>query len=77
MANYPEHPGNIIFVNGMTGETTKTVPAAEVPENIRYVETDEGFVPVVRIEDYAFENQLTIRQYGPDGELLQSTVMIP
>lgn len=73
----PRHPGTIVFIDGVTQQIRKEVPANEVAEDIRYCETDDGYVPVVEIVDYATEDRIIIRQYGPDGELLQSTVMIP
>ena len=77
MSNMPEHPGKIIFVDGLTQEVTKEVLASEVPFNIRFIETEDGFVPVVKIVNFATEDRNIIRQYGPNNELLQSTVQIP
>jgi len=74
--NEPEHPGKIIFVDGLTQEITKELPAAEVPFGIRFVETEAGLVPVVKIVNIATDKQQTIRQYGPDGQLLRSTVQV-
>ena len=74
--NEPEHPGKIVFVDGTTQEVTKELPASEVPFGIRFVETDAGLVPVVRIVNVTTDKQQTIRQYGPDGQLLRSTVQV-
>jgi len=74
MDNIPEHPGKIMFVDGLTQEVTKEVMASEVPFSIRFIETDAGYVPVVKIVNFMTEERNIIRQYGPNDELLQSTV---
>lgn len=76
MDNMPEHPGKIVFVDGMTQEVTKEVMASEVPFNIRFIETEAGYIPVVKIVNFATEDRNIIRQYGPNDELLQSTIQI-
>ena len=74
--NEPEHPGKIVFVDGFTQEIMQEVSASEVPFGIRFVETEAGLVPVVKIVNLTTDERQTIRQYGPDGELLRSTVQI-
>jgi|JI10StandDraft_1071094.scaffolds.fasta_scaffold1282300_2 hypothetical protein len=74
--NFPKHPGKISFINGITQEIREEVDATTVPESIRFVESDTGWVPVVKIVDITTETQRTIRQYGPEGQLLRSTVQL-
>lgn len=76
MDNMPEHPGKIVFVDGLTQEVTQEVVAFEVPLNIRFVETDAGYIPVVKIVNFTTKDKNIIRQYGPNDELLQSTIQI-
>jgi hypothetical protein len=71
----PDHPGTIVFVDGDTNEETEE-QAADVPESIRFAETPEGLVPVVRVVARTSGTRRIIREYGPDGELLRSTVQI-
>jgi hypothetical protein len=75
-ANVPEHPGKIVFIDGLTQEVTDEMLASEVPFSIRFVETETGLVPVVKIVSFTTEQQRIIRQYGPDDQLLQSTVQL-
>ncbi|HMQ52291.1 MAG TPA: hypothetical protein PKE64_26440 [Anaerolineae bacterium] len=72
----PEHPGKIVFINGITQEIRHEKSAEEVPPTIRFVQTEHGPVPVVKIVDFTTEEQRIIRQYGPEGQLLKSTVQI-
>ena len=75
-SNTPTHPGKIIFIDGVTQEITAEKSAAEVPSRIRFVETPQGRVPVVKIVNFTTEDKRTIRQYGPEGQLLKSTVQM-
>ena len=50
--------------------------ASEVPFGIRFVKTEAGLVPVVKIVNITTDRQQTIRQYGPEGQLLRSTVQV-
>ncbi|MEZ4726309.1 MAG: hypothetical protein R3E79_04150 [Caldilineaceae bacterium] len=74
--NNPKHPGKIVFIDGTTQEVTAEVDAETVPLTIRFVETDDGLAPVVKIVNYTTEGRRIIRQYGPNDELLKSTVQI-
>jgi hypothetical protein len=70
----PTHPGKIVFMEGDT--VTHEEDASEVPFSIRFIETPEGLVPVVKIVAVVAGNKRTIRQYGPQGQLLKSTVQV-
>lgn len=77
MANVaPAHPGTITFVDGMTKKVTHTRTAEEVPESVRFAESDGQLVPVVRIEAYEEGDRRIIREFGEDGTELRSTVQI-
>jgi hypothetical protein len=70
----PEHPGTVEYVDGATGEVTRTSPAEDVPEQIRYAPGPDGTLrPVVRITVLTVGPRREIRQFGADGELLRST----
>jgi hypothetical protein len=75
-ANVPEHPGKIVFVDGITQEVINERLASEVPFDIRFVETETGLVPVVKIVSFTTPERRIIRQYGPDDQLLQSTIQV-
>jgi hypothetical protein len=64
-----------VFVDGDTNEESEE-NAADVPESIRFADTPEGPVPVVRVVARTSGDRRIIREYGPDGELLRSTVQI-
>ncbi len=71
-----KHPGTIVFVDGKTQEITDTMKAAEVPESIRFVETAEGRVPVVKIVEITTDKERFIHFYGPDDQFLKSTIQV-
>jgi hypothetical protein len=74
VSELPEHPGEIEYVDGATGEVTRRAPAADVPEQIRYAPGPDGELrPVVRITVLTVGPRREIRQFGPGGELLRST----
>jgi hypothetical protein len=72
----PQHPGTIVYVDGNTNTVVRETPASEVPESVRYAETDQGWVPVVRVVATTSGDQRFVREYGPAGELLRSTVQV-
>jgi len=63
-----EHPGTVEWVEVSTG-ASRTVPAAEVPDEIRWADGR----PVTRIETLTVEDRREIRQFAPDGTLLRTT----
>ena len=63
------HPGTVTYVNEETGEE-RTKSADEVPLEFRFV----NGIPMVRAVRSVVGNQKTIREYGPQGELLRSNV---
>jgi hypothetical protein len=68
----PPHPGTIVYVDER-GEQRR--PVNEVPESLRYGEVEGGkWLPVVRVVATTAGDQRVIREYGPGGELLRSTV---
>jgi hypothetical protein len=69
------HPGTILFVDGRTQRVTFRVDAAEVPRAVRFAETKQGRVPVVKVVAYPRGNQRIIREYGPADELLRTSVV--
>lgn len=72
----PKHPGTIVYIDGATQKETSRMPIAQVPEDLCFAPTPEGLVPVVKVVAITHGNQRTLREYGPNGELLRSTVQV-
>jgi len=70
------HPGVILHEDRIDGRTW-TVPARDVPPTIAFVRVDDRYVPVVRIEITGTPSQRRITKFGPDGQMLESTVQAP
>ncbi len=68
------HPGKITFVDGAT-ETVED--AAALPDSFKFAENRHGKkMPVVRVVAYTEGDRRIIREYGPEGALLRSTVQV-
>jgi len=76
MAKQPAHPGRIIYVDGDSGAIVSERDVGEVPESGRFVHTERGPVPVVRVEASVAGDKRFIKEYGPGNELLRTTVQI-
>jgi hypothetical protein len=50
--------------------------AKDVPGFMAFAYTPEGRVPVVRVVATTLEDKRWIREYGPDGQLLRSTLQL-
>ncbi|HZI12178.1 MAG TPA: hypothetical protein VE153_17475 [Myxococcus sp.] len=73
----PKHPGTITFVDGATQKVTETVDAKEVPASIRFAPNEAGeLVPVVKVVALQEGDRRVIREYGPEGQFLRSTVQV-
>ncbi len=70
------HPGIITFIDGDTNQITDEMNASEVPDSIKFVKTENGLIPVIKIISTVAGKQRIIRQYGPEGQFLKSTVQI-
>ena len=70
------HPGSITYVDGNSDSIVTECPVSEVPESGRFVDTDKGPVPVVRVVATTAGEQRFVREYGPKGELLRTTVQV-
>lgn len=70
------HPGTVEYVDGDTGRVLATSPVETVPHALRFAPTERGAVPVVRVVATTRGSQRTIREYGPEGELLRSTLQL-
>lgn len=69
------HPGTIEFVDGATGATVEVVPAETVDPALRWLPGADGALrPVVRVEITTVGDERAIRELGPDGELLRSSL---
>jgi|CXWL01.1.fsa_nt_gi glutaredoxin len=70
-APFPPHPGTVTCDDGTD---IKEVAVEEIPLGLRFAETKEGWVPVVRITARTVGVVRRIYEYGAKGELLRSTV---
>ena len=70
----PNHPGKIVFIDGNTGKIVSEDDASTVPESIRFANTPNGKVPVVKVVSLVEGDQRSIKEYGPSGELLRTTL---
>ncbi len=76
MSQPPKHPGTIVYVDGTTQKETEQRSITEVPESLRFAPTAQGLVPIVRVVAYTQGDRRSIREYGPAGELLRSTLQL-
>jgi hypothetical protein len=67
------HPGTITYVDD-DAKTEKVLPVSQVPEALRFGQMGELQVPVVKVVAKLRGGELLIREYGPKGELLRSTL---
>jgi hypothetical protein len=71
----PPHPGRVTYLNGNTGEVVSEKPVAEVPEHLRFAPDETGaLVPVVKVVATVAGAQRSMREYGPDDQLLRTTL---
>lgn len=66
------HPGTIQLVDGETDEVIEHLNAGELPDEAKWEETDDGWVPIVRVVTSEAGGVRRLRMYGPDGALLRS-----
>lgn len=72
----PTHPGKVVYLDGNTNKVTTTLDVSQVPEGLRFVDTDKGKVPVVKVVAFTSGNQRIIKEYGPNDAMLRSTVQM-
>jgi len=70
------HPGEIVHDDKVDGRTW-TRKAADVPPTIAWVQLDEIWVPVVRIEITGTAEARRFTKFGPDGQMLETTIQAP
>ena len=66
------HPGRIEYWQG--DEKVSVASVADVPEHDRYAPTPEGDVPVTKVVAHVHGDRRIIRELGPEGQVLRSTV---
>lgn len=71
----PVHPGSIVFADD-SGGPDRVEKASAVPDSVAFVKVGEELVPVTRVVASTHGDRRTIRSYGADGRLLQSTIQI-
>lgn len=71
----PAHPGKIVYVDGYTDAVTAEFDAEAFPEDLRFIDTDSGPQPLVRIVEYAKDKITEQYLYGPDGDLLMTRTL--
>lgn len=72
MQPHPTHPGTVVFYDADKDEITDEADAATLPDSMKFEETDEGLVPIVRVVLFTREDRQIIASYGPNGELLRT-----
>lgn len=72
-----KHPGNIHYHQGPEETLVRVVPVADVPEPLRFAPTPDGDVPVVKVVALTTSVGLELREYGPAGQLLRTTLSAP
>lgn len=72
----PEHPGKIIYLDGNTQQVVSEANIEDVPESLRFAESADGFIPIVKVIATVVGDRRYIREYGPDGQLLRSTIQV-
>lgn len=70
------HPGVIEHSDATTGRIWQR-KAAEVPQTIAWGQIDGRWIPVVRVKAAGNPGQRRISRFGPDGQLIDSTVQAP
>ncbi len=73
----PAHPGTIHYHQGPEETLVRSVAVADVPEPLRYAQTPDGEVPVVKVVALTTAVGLELREYGPAGQLLRTTLSAP
>ena len=68
------HPGSVTFADLDAG-TEKVVPVEQLPEALRFGKSADGVeLPVTRVEARLKGKDRVVRELGPSGEVLRSTV---
>jgi len=70
------HPGTIIHDHKVDGRQW-TENAADVPQTIAWAQVESAWVAVVRIEITGTSERLRMTRFGPDGQMLESTIQSP
>jgi hypothetical protein len=68
------HPGTITYVDGATQKVIRVEDASKLPDSLRFANTPEGPVPVVKVVLQRLGDHAEILEYGPRGQLLRTTV---
>lgn len=67
------HPGTIVFEDEDRA-TSEEKRADEVPESVAFARRGDALVPVVRVVKRADRDNVTIRSYDAEGNLVATTV---
>ncbi len=68
------HPGEIVFIDGNTGNIVSREDARQLPEALVFAETAGGKVPIVKVVAHTHGDRREIMEYGADGALLRTTM---
>jgi hypothetical protein len=69
-----KHPGTILVEDRVEGRL-ETRRADEVPVSIAWVQAGGAWRPVVRVKITGDEHQHCVTSFGPDGNMLETTMM--
>jgi hypothetical protein len=70
------HPGRIVFVDAATGQIVDEAKASELPPEVCFVHTDDGWVPVVKFVLRREGRRRELLSYGPEEQLLASSTEV-
>lgn len=75
-----KHPGKISYfeLDPITKEEklTSTADIKDVPESLRFADTPDGHIPVVKVVMIPSDKFREIIEYGPKGQFLRNTIQI-
>lgn len=68
------HPGEIVFIDGNTGNIVSRENAKLLPEALVFAETARGKVAIVKVVAHTQGDRREIFEYGENDELLRTTM---
>lgn len=69
----PPHPGFIVYLEAPSMREVRRLPVTQVPDELRFAQTPEGWVPVVKVVAQTDGDRRTLSEFGPDDQLLRTT----
>ncbi|UYP46774.1 hypothetical protein NEF87_003059 [Candidatus Lokiarchaeum ossiferum] len=78
MSKFPIHPGSISYYELINGEEIlqNKRSSHDIPKSMLFKEINAKWIPVVKVVMIQNEKMREIHEYGPNGQLLQSTLQL-